>query len=99
MPRVDGRLHHAAQHPRGPASTQPVGVVNAVATGQRRGHQRHDLVAGIGCAWGTAQVQMLINQLGQAQMQCQSGRKDQPSIGHQAGVVEGDLDAVGVVIW
>jgi hypothetical protein len=32
---------------------------------------------------------VLINQLGQAQMQCQGGRKDQPSIGHQTVVVAG----------
>ena len=29
----------------------------------------------------------------------QGGGKDQPGIGHQAAVVEGDLDAVGVVKW
>ena len=93
------RLDHAAQHPRGPASTQPVGIVNAVAPSQGGGHQRHDLVARVGSAWGTAQVQVPINQLGQAQMQCQGGRKDQPSIADQAVVVEGDLDPVGVVTW
>ena len=45
------------------------------------------LVARVGSAWGTAQVQVPINQLGQAQMQCQGGRKDQPSIADQAVVV------------
>ena len=98
-PQGGRRLHRTAQHPRGPASTQHVGIVNAVATGQSGCHQRHDLVARVGSAWGTAQVQVLINQLGQAQMQCQGGRQDQPSIGHQVVVVEGDLDAVGVVAW
>ena len=34
---------------------------------------------------------------GQAQAPGQGGRKDQPGIGHQAVVVEGDADAVGVV--
>ena len=29
----------------------------------------------------------------------QGGRKDQPRIGHQAVVVEGDLSPVGVVAW
>ena len=33
----------------------------------------------------------------QAQAPGQGGRKDQPGIGHQAVVVEGDADAVGVV--
>ena len=98
-PQRGGRLDHAAQHPRGPASTQHVGIVNAVATGQSGCHQRHHLVACVGSAWGTAQVKVPINQLGQAQMPSQCGRKDQPSIADQAVVVEGDLDAVGVVIW
>ena len=29
----------------------------------------------------------------------QSGRKEQPGIGHQTRIVEGDLDAVGIVLW
>ena len=36
---------------------------------------------------------------GQAKAQGEGGGKDQPGIGHQAVVVEGDLDAVGVVTW
>ena len=31
-------------------------------------HQRHHLVAGVGSAWGATQVQVPVNQLGQAQM-------------------------------
>ena len=82
-----------------PPGAQHVGIVNAVAAGQGRGHQRHHLVAGVGSAWGPAQVQMPVNQLGQAQMLGEGGRKDQPGIVDQAVVVEGDLDAVGVVAW
>ena len=44
------------------------------------------------------QVQVPVNQFGQAQMPAQRGWQDQPSIVDQAVVVEGDLDAVGVVI-
>ena len=62
-------------------------------------HQRHHLVAGVGSAWGATQVQAPVNQLRQAQMPAQRGGQDQPSIGHQAVVIKGDLDAVGVVIW
>ena len=71
----------------------------ALSARQRRGYQRHHLVAGVGSAWGATQVQVPVNQLRQAQMPAQRGWQDQPSIGHQAVVVEGDLDAVGVVIW
>ena len=32
-------------------------------------------------------------------MPSQGGRQDQSGIGHQAVIVEGDADAVGVVVW
>ena len=44
-------------------------------------------------------VEVLPEELGQAKAQGEGGGKDQPGIGHQAVVVEGDLDAVGVVTW
>ena len=47
---------------------------------------------------GAAQVEVPVNQFGQAQMPAQRGWQDQPSIGHQAVVVKGDVNAVGVVI-
>ena len=89
------RLDHAADGAGRPAGAQHVGIVNAVAASQGRGHQRHHLVAGV----GPAQVQMPVNQLGQAQMLGEGGRKDQPGIVDQAVVVEGDLDAVEVAAW
>ena len=81
-------LDHAADGASRPAGAQHVGVVDAVSSGQSRRHQRHHLVAGVGSAWGATQVQV----------PAQRGWQDQPSIGHQAVVVKGDLDAVGVVI-
>ena len=62
-------------------------------------YQSRNLIARIGSARRIAQVQVPVNQLGQTQVQGQGGRKDQPGIGHQAAVVEGDLDPVGVVAW
>ena len=61
------RADHTAQGACGPpgATRQR----RPVATSQRGGHQRHHLVAGVGSAWGPAQVQVPVNQLGQAQMQ------------------------------
>ena len=93
------RLHRAAQGAGGSAGAQRIGIVDAVAARQRRGDQGHYLVAGVGSAWGPAQVQMPVNQLGQAQVLGQGGRKEQPGIVDQAVVVEGNLDAVGVVAW
>ena len=52
-----------------------------------------------GLARPGAQVQVPVKQLGQGEIQGQGGWQDQPSIGHQAAVVKGDVDAVGVVKW
>ena len=93
------RLDHAAEGAGGPAGAQRVGVVDAVAARQRGGHQSRNLIARIGSAWRIAEVEVPVNQLGQTQVQGQGGRKDQAGIGHQAAVVEGDLDPVGVVAW
>ena len=41
----------------------------------------------------------LVDEFPQTQMLGESGRQKQAGIGHQAVVVEGDLDAVGVVAW
>ena len=65
------------EHAGGPAGAQHISVVDAVSAGKRGGHQRHQLVAGVGPAWCMAQVQAPVNQLGQAEMQAQDGRKDQ----------------------
>ena len=46
-----------------------------------------------------AQVEALLDELGQAKVQGEGDRKEQPSIGHQAVVIAGDLDAVGVLQW
>ena len=62
-------------------------------------HQCHNLIVGVGFACPIAQGEVLLYHLGQAEMQGQGGRQDQPSIVHQAVVVKGDLDAVGVVAW
>ena len=93
-----GRLDHAAQHPTGAAGTQRIGVVDAVATSQRRRDQGQELVSRIRPTWRISQVNVVIHQFPQSQMMGQSGRKEQPSIVDQA-VVEGDLDAVGVLKW
>ena len=46
-----------------------------------------------------AQVEALLDEFGQAEAQGQGGRQDQSGIGHQAAVIKGDADAVGVVAW
>ena len=97
-PQGEWRLDYAADGASRTPSAQRVGVVNAVAARQRRRHQGQHLVARIRPPRRIAQVQVMVNQFTQTQVLGQRDRKEQPSIGHQAAVVEGDLDAVGVVI-
>ena len=98
-PRRGRRLDHAAQHPAGPSGSQRVGVVDAVAPGQRGGHQGQQLVPGIGPARGVAQVNEAVRQFTQTQAEGEAGGQQQPGIGHQAVVVESDVDAIGVLAW
>ena len=93
------RLDRAAQGAGRTSSAQHVGVVDTVAASQRGGQQRHHLIAGVGSAWRIAQVEAPVNQLGHAEMLGQGGRQEQTGIGHQAVIVEGDADEVGVVAW
>ena len=95
-PQGGWRLDHAADGASRPAGAQHVSVVDAVSSGQSRSHQRHHLVAGVGSAWGATQVQVPVNQFGQAQMLAQRGWQQQPRIGHQAVIIKGNVDAVGV---
>ena len=92
-------LDHTPQDPGGTATAQRISVVDAVAAGQGRGHQGHQLVAGVGPARGIPQVKVFVHQFTQTQTDGQGGGQQQPSIGHQAVVVEGDVDAVGVLRW
>ena len=98
-PQGGRRLDHAAQHWFGAASTQRVGIINAISPSQRRRHQRQYLIASVGSPRGLAQVNVAVHQLAQAKMMGQSHRQGQPGIGHQAMIVEGDIDAVGLLGW
>ena len=84
-----GSLSRETEYAGGPAGAQRIGVVDAISAGQGGGHQGHHLVAGVGSACCMAQVQVPVNQLGQAKAQGEGGGKDQPGIGYQAVVVEG----------
>ena len=97
---VEGALTTLPRVQAGPAGAQHIGVVDAVATGQRGGHQRHHLVTGVGSACSCMpRSQAPVNQLGQAKRRARVDWKNQPGIGHQAVIVEGDADAVGVAAW
>ena len=73
-----------------------IGTLSPMATGP--GHWWYVFSPPL-TARSTAQVEMFLYQLGQAEMLSQGGRQYQPSVGHQAGVVEGEVDAVELVDW
>ena len=98
-PQGGGRFDHAPQHRGGPPRTQRIGVVNAVAARQRRGHQRQHLVSRVRPPRRIPEVEVTVNEFTQAHALGQGGRKEQPGIVDQAVVVEGYLDAVGVLKW
>ena len=93
------RLHRTPQHPFGAPSAQRVGIINAITTSQGRRHQRQQLISPIGPIRRISQVNVVVHQIPQSQMMGQSNRQDQAGVGHQAMIIEGDLDAVRLVAW
>ena len=98
-PQGGGRFYHAPQHRGGPPRTQRIGVVNAVAARQRRGHQRQQLVSRVRPPRRIPEVEVKVNEFMQAHVLSEGGRQEQAGIVDQAVVVEGYLDAVGVLKW
>ena len=99
VPRVEGALTVHPSTEEDPPRTQRIGVVNAVAARQCRGHQRQHLVSRVRPPRRMPEVEVTVNEFTQAHALGQGGRKEQPSIVDQAVVVEGYLDAVGVLKW
>ena len=91
------RFHDTTQRRLAPASAQRVGVIDAVATGQGRRHQRQQLISRVCPTERISQVNVVVHQLAQSQTMGQSDRQDQPGIGYQAVIVESDLDAIRVI--
>ena len=84
-------LDHAAYGASRPASAQHVGVDDAVAPSQRGGHQGQYLVPRVRPPRRISEVSVVVGEFTQAQVLCEGDRKEQPGIGPQAVVVEGDL--------
>ena len=93
------RLDRAAQGAGRPPGAQRIGVVNAVAPRQRGGHQGQHLVSRVRPPRRISEVNVAVDEFPQAQVPCEGGRQEQASIVDQAVVVEGYLDAVGVLKW
>ena len=98
-PQGGGRFDPAAQSAGRPTGAQHIGVVDAVTARQRGGHQRQHLVSRVRPPRRIPEVKVTVNEFTQAHVLGQGGRKKQPGIVDQAVVVEGDLNAVGVLKW
>ena len=92
-PQSGRRLDHAAQHPGRSARPQRIGVIDAVPADQGGHHQGQQLVARVGPARRISQVNVVVHEFTQTQVLGEGGRKEQPSIGHQAVIVEGRANA------
>jgi len=91
--RRRGRPHaqHLGSHPAG---AQHVDVLHALAARQQRRDQRQRLHVRVGRARHLAQVDVLPEQLGQAQTLTERGRQNEAGIGDQALRVKADWDDV-----
>jgi hypothetical protein len=86
-----------AQHRLGVTRAQYVGVIYAVAAGQRRVDEGHRLVADIGPSRRIAEIDVLVEELSQSQVLGHRRRQQQSGVGHQMLVVECHVKAVEVV--
>ncbi len=57
------------------------------------------LVAGVGPPRRTAEIEVIVYEFPQAHVLGEGGWQEQAGIGHQAVVVKGDANTVGVVAW
>ena len=99
---MDGALAVKPRIAGGPPSAQRIGVVDAIAASQRGGDQRHHLVAGVRpafCMRRRGRSALLSTSWERPRCRAKVDWQQQAGIGHQAVIVKGDLDAVGVVAW
>jgi len=86
-----------AQHRGAGAGPKGVGVIDAVAVGQGRVNECHGLGAHVGVTRRVAQVDVIVEELAQAEVLGQGGCQDQAGVGDGVLVVEGHGDAVEAV--
>ena len=87
-PQGGWRLDHTPQHPRRPA---PPASADATRVSI--------LSPALARPGRIPQVNVAVHQSTQAQVVGQGDRQQQPRIGHQAVIIKGNVDAVGVLKW
>ena len=97
----DGARHHTYTHVRGyhPLLAIAAGTGDVLMARLREGRQdeRQELVARVRPARPVTEVEVLIDELAEAEAVGQGGRQEEPRVGHQAVVVEGRTEPVQAV--
>ena len=83
-----GRAQLLVEQGRGRAGAQGGGVVDAVAAGESGVDEGERLHAGAGGAGGAAEVDVLVEELLEAQPAGQGGGQKEAGVGHNVGVGE-----------
>ncbi len=91
------RLDPMTEDPARPARSQRVGVVDAVAAGERRHDERQELVADVRSAGLVAEVEVGLDEILHAEVVGQGGRQEEARVGDEAVVVEGGFQSVEAV--
>ncbi len=86
-----------AEHHLRVAGPQHIGVVDRVAPGQRGVDQRHRLEAHVGAPRPIPEVDIVVDELPQAEMLGKGGRQNEPCVGNQTFVVEVHVEPVEAV--
>jgi hypothetical protein len=83
-----------AQHRAALAGAQRIGVVDRITIDQGGGHQRYRLEPDVGPSWRVAQIDVLVEQLAQAEVLGQHHRQQQSAVGDRPIVVEDHVHTV-----
>ena len=99
VPRVDGALTTQPRTPTvPPARSASVSSMQSPPASAEATMRQH-LVPRVGPLRRAAEVEVMADKFPQAQVLGEGVRQEQAGIGHQAVVVKGDADTVGIVLW
>ncbi len=97
VPRVEGAATPVAQHRPAAWHPQRRRIIDAIAAGQQRGHQGHQLLADMGAPGRSTQIDVLVQQVLETQAVGQPGGQQQARVGDDSALVKGDVERLGRV--
>jgi len=96
-PEGRGGLDGEAEDPLGVARPQGVRIVDAVTAGEGREDEGQQLVADVRPAGRSAEVEVGLDELAQAEMLGEGGRQEEARVGHELRPVERRAEPVEAV--